>query len=82
MAKKPTTARVRKKITVPKTCYFCSEKKIPEYTDTQVLQRFLTDRGKIIGRVRTGICATHQRQLASAVKHARHLAMLPFVVRD
>jgi small subunit ribosomal protein S18 len=45
-----------------------------------MLRGFLTDRGKIQPRRRTGTCAKHQRQLATAIKRARHLAMLPFVV--
>jgi small subunit ribosomal protein S18 len=72
----------QKKISVPKECYFCKEKKDPWYSDVSSLQKFLTDRGKIIGRLRTGLCASHQRQLTLAVKHARHLALLPFIARD
>jgi len=43
-----------------------------------VLRRFLTDRGKIRAQRQTGTCARHQRQLARAIKRARHLALLPF----
>jgi small subunit ribosomal protein S18 len=74
--------RPRRKINVPKQCYFCVEKKAPRYADVAVLQRYISERGKIVGRVRSGICAKHQRQLTYAIKHARHLALLPFVVRD
>jgi small subunit ribosomal protein S18 len=42
------------------------------------LRRFLTDRGKIKSRRKTGTCSKHQRRLAIAVKRARHLALLPF----
>jgi small subunit ribosomal protein S18 len=45
-----------------------------------MLREFLAERGKILPRRRTGTCAKHQRQLATAVKRARHLALLPFVV--
>jgi small subunit ribosomal protein S18 len=69
----------KKRITVPRTCYFCKEKKTPWYSDVSSLQKFVSDRGKIIGRTRTGLCAKHQRRLTSAVKHARHLALMPFV---
>lgn len=72
----------RRKIQVPKQCYFCSEKKTPSYGDVSVLQRFLTERGKIIGRARSGLCSAHQRDLTSSIKYARHLALLPFVARD
>jgi len=82
MAKKKVTTRRVRKIIVPKTCYFCTEKKEPEFLDTAVLSRYVTDRGKIIGRARNGLCAKHQRHLTAALKHARHLALMPFVVRD
>jgi small subunit ribosomal protein S18 len=45
-----------------------------------LLRGFLTDRAKIRPRRQTGTCAKHQRQLAMAIKRARHLALLPFVV--
>lgn len=69
----------KKKIAVPKKCYFCKEEKNPWYADVSDLQKFISDRGKIIGRTRNGLCAKHQRRLTTAVKHARHLALLPFV---
>lgn len=74
--------RPRKKITVPKNCFFCAEKSTPRYTEVAVLQRFISDRGKIITRTRSGLCAKHQRRLTSAVKYARHLALLPFVAHE
>lgn len=62
-------------------CVFCAEKveKI-DYKDADTLSRFLSERGKIRPRRQTGLCARHQRQLARAIKRARHLALLPFVV--
>lgn len=69
----------KRKIVVPKNCYFCKEDKTPWYSDVTSLQKFVTDRGKILARTRNGLCAKHQRRLTSAVKHARHLALLPFV---
>jgi small subunit ribosomal protein S18 len=66
----------------PKECYFCKEKTTPVYSEVSTLQKFITDRGKIIGRVRSGVCATHQRRLTTAIKHARHLALLPFVAHE
>ena len=72
----------KRKITVPKECYFCVQKKDPVYSDVASLQKFISDRGKIIVRTRSGICAKHQRRLTIAIKHARHLALLPFVSRD
>ena len=80
MAKKRVT---RKRILkgVPKNCYFCEEKKEPTFEDIAVLQRFLTERGKIIPRSRSGLCAKHQKALALNTKYARHLALLPFIVK-
>lgn len=64
-----------------KQCRFCVEKIADiDYKDVNVLRNFLTDRGKIRPRRQTGTCAKHQRQLSMAVKRARHLALLPFVV--
>lgn len=77
--KKKTVRRKIKKIQAPKKCYFCSEKKEPWFNDAEVLRRFVTERGKIIGKIRSGICSRHQRSLTLSIKHARHLALLPFV---
>ena len=52
-----------------------------DYKDTNMLRRFMTDRGKIKSRGSTGTCAQHQRDVALAIKTARELAMLPYVVR-
>jgi small subunit ribosomal protein S18 len=62
-----------------KVCAFCLEKsKKIDYKDLGTLRRYLTERGKIKSRRKTGTCAKHQRRLAVAVKRARHLALLPF----
>ncbi|MBI2798132.1 30S ribosomal protein S18 [Candidatus Saccharibacteria bacterium] len=52
-----------------------------DYKDVKTLQRYLNSVGKIEGRKRTGASMKHQRQLAKALKRARHMALLPFVVR-
>lgn len=62
-------------------CFFCTKKTSPDYKKVENLTSYLTDRGKIIGRGRSGLCAKHQRGLAQAVKRARHLALLPFAER-
>lgn len=62
-----------------KVCAFCLEKsKSIDYKDVNTLRRYVTDRGKIRSRRKTGTCAKHQRRLAVAIKRARHLALLPF----
>jgi small subunit ribosomal protein S18 len=82
MPKKRITRRPKKTTQVPLECYFCKEKKEPNYADSSVLIRFITDRGKITARSRNGLCSKHQRVLGDSVKYARHLALLPFVIRD
>ena len=50
-----------------------------DYKDERALNRFVTERGKIIPSRLTGMCARHQRQLATAIKRARYLALLPYI---
>jgi len=60
-------------------CKFCTEKiDHVDYKDTGVLGQFVGDRGKILPRRVTGVCAPHQRQLKVALKRARNIALLPF----
>lgn len=65
-----------------KVCRFCAEKTTDiDYKDVKLLQRFLNSYGKIESRKRTGSCQKHQRALAVSLKRARHIAILPFVVK-
>ena len=64
-----------------KVCIFCKEKTIPTYTNASALRRFISDRGRIIPKQRSGVCSKHQRTLTKEIKHARHLALLPFTVK-
>jgi len=62
-------------------CQFCKEPAmVIDYKDTQMLRRFVTDRGKIKPRRVTGVCTQHQHDLAVAVKRAREIALLPYAV--
>ena len=61
-----------------KVCIFCTEKIVADYKDTAVLKKLLSDKGKIKARRVTGTCSQHQRDVASAVKNARELALLPY----
>lgn len=62
-----------------KVCQFCQEgSKGIDYKRVDLLQRFITERGNIRSRRKVGTCAKHQRQLAVAIKRARHLALLPY----
>lgn len=51
-----------------------------DYKDTKLLQRFVSERGKIVPRRITAVSAKKQRELARAIKRARNLALLPFVI--
>ena len=63
-----------------KVCFYCVNKKVEiDYKNTERLQNYVSDRGKIEPRRRTGVCAKHQRSVSQAIKRARHLALLPYV---
>src|SRR5437879_13900118 len=65
-----------------KVCQFCVDKiKEVDYKDLGRLRRFLSERGKIEPRRKTGTCAAHQRSLNVALKRARQLAVLPFTAQ-
>ena len=61
-----------------KVCRFCAEGVKIDYKDTNLLNRYITERAKIIPCRITGTCARHQRELALAIKRARFIALLPF----
>lgn len=62
-----------------KVCSFCVEKAEDiDYKDVVKLKRFITEKGKIVPRRTSGVCAGHQRQLSNAIKRARIMALLPF----
>ena len=62
-----------------KVCQFCADKSEHiDYKDTAKLRRFLSERGKILPRRMSGTCAKHQRQLSTAIKRARTIALLPY----
>ena len=80
------TARPKKKwegskyVPKRKVCSFCSEKiDTVDYKDAAKLRQYISDRGKIDPRRKTGTCAKHQRAVAIAIKRARHLALIPYV---
>lgn len=63
-----------------KVCQFCAEKIDDiDYKDVDLLEKFITDRGKILPKRVTGTCAIHQREVARAIKRARIVALLPYV---
>lgn len=62
-----------------KVCVFCGKDNTIDYKDAAKLRKFISERGKILPRRVTGTCAKHQRALTSAVKRARHVAILPYI---
>jgi len=71
---------MKKEVKVKKYCRFTRDNiKYIDYKDVKFLQRYVTEQGKIIPKRITGTSAKYQRQLALAVKRARHMALLPYV---
>lgn len=71
-----TNIRRRKKV-----CAFCGENAHEaDYKDVNTLKKYISERGKILPRRITGTCAKHQRTVTTAVKRARHIALLPYTV--
>jgi len=69
-----------KKQSRKKVCNFCVDhSKAIDYKDVNKLRRFVTEKGKILPRRQTGVCAKHQRELTTAIKRARFMALLPYV---
>ena len=71
----------RKKIGVKTNCIFIKEGRQPDYKKPDELRVYLTERGRILPITRTGLTAKTQRQLTKAIKRARHLGLLPFIVK-
>ena len=64
-----------------KVCVFCAdENQVIDYKDANLVRKYISERGKILPRRITGNCAKHQRALTVAVKRARQLALIPYVV--
>jgi len=74
---------IRRPVRRKKVCYFCKNNiDYIDYKDVELLKKFISERGKIIPKRTSGVCAWHQRRLAQAIKRARHMALLPFVILD
>lgn len=72
------TPNAEETVRVKKVCFFDKNKSEPSYTDIATLRRFTTDRAKIVPKLKSGLCAKHQRVLTREIKYARHLGLLPF----
>jgi len=76
MEKQKRQGGVRRK----KVCPFCADKILKiDYKDADLLSKYISERGKIMPKRMTGVCAIHQRELARAIKRARIVALLPYV---
>ena len=63
-----------------KVCQFCADKtEVIDYKDVEKLMKYVTERGKILPKRITGTCAMHQREVTTAIKRARIVALLPYV---
>jgi small subunit ribosomal protein S18 len=81
ISKKKAAARKRRRFLRKKICRFCADKlALIDHKDVRRLRNLVTERGKIIPRRISGNCAGHQRQLTTAIKRARHLALMPFTL--
>ena len=69
----------RRFFSAPRVCQFCTDHSTKiDFKNTELLRRYVQEDGKIRPRRQTGACAKHQREIAVAVKRARHLALLPY----
>ena len=76
---KTTVKKVIKRVPRKKVCAFCVDKvECIDYKDTAKLHKYISDRAKILPRRVTGTCAKHQRELTTAIKRARHVALMPY----
>lgn len=75
-ARRRPTIRRRRKV-----CTFCGKEAKPiSYKDVATLKQYTSERGKILPRRITGTCAKHQRAVTTAIKRARHIALMPYTV--
>ena len=71
--------KIQKRMPKKKVCIFCVDKVDSiDYKDVAKLRKFITEKGKIVPRRMSGVCAKHQRMLASAIKRARVMGLLPY----
>lgn len=76
---RPSAPAPRRRFGRRKICRYCADKNAKiDYKDVDNLRNYLTERGKIVPRRISGTCATHQRQIAEAIKNARQIALLPY----
>ena len=73
------TIRPAKRVQKKRACAFCVEHAADiDYKDVAKLKKYITEKGKIVPRRASGVCSKHQRLLATAIKRARQMALLPY----
>ncbi len=71
--------KIQRRLPKKKVCVFCVDKvEEIDYKDVAKLRKFVTEKGKIVPRRMSGVCAKHQRMLATAIKRARVMGLLPY----
>jgi small subunit ribosomal protein S18 len=78
---KKKTFKPRRRIKRPGQCFFCKAKIEPDYKEIENVKRIVSERGKIISREDSGVCQKHQKLASEAIKRARFLGLLPYIVR-
>jgi small subunit ribosomal protein S18 len=74
---------MRKRSKRRKICPFCSNDKLElDYKDPKLMSQYITERGKIIPRRISGVCAKHQRELSLNIKRSRQIALIPYLKMD
>lgn len=68
-----------KKFIAPLDCPFCKGHLEPHFLDQDTVKKYMSERGKMLGKDRTGLCAKHQRRVAIQIKRARFIGLAPFV---
>lgn len=72
---------IKKLKPVERNCPFCQKKFEPDFKQSEILANYISERGKILGKDRTGLCSKHQRRVANEIKRARFLGLLSYTAK-
>lgn len=72
---------IKKLKPVERNCPFCQKKFEPDFKQLEVLGNYISERGKILGKDRTGLCSKHQRRVDNEIKRARFLGLLSYTAK-
>ena len=77
----PRKTFIKRRTRRRKVCYFCVNKiEVLDYKAVGTFKKFITDRGKIVPKRNSGVCAKHQRLLSNTIKRSRLMGFIPFTV--